>query len=91
MDFLAERYTVDVLIPRDKNAMAELQSQFGWISKEIKDRYVMQYEEVRVVLMLPHPEELGTKIKVVQINGEEKKGSIPPVPSFAGNVLPPVP
>ena len=51
----------------------------------------MQYEEVRVVLMLPHPEELGTKIKVVQINGEEKKGSIPPVPSFAGNVLPPVP
>lgn len=29
MDFLSERYKVDVVIPRDKNTLVELQSQFG--------------------------------------------------------------
>ena len=62
MDFFHEKYGADVIIPRDKNTLLELQSKFGYTSKDIKDRYYIHYEEVRLVIMKPHHEKPATKI-----------------------------
>jgi hypothetical protein len=52
----------------------------------------MKYEEVRVVMMLPCPENPSTKIQISQIDEKEEKKIPPPsVPSLSGVNLPPTP
>ena len=45
--FLSELYGVDVLIPLFKNEVCE-----DW-KKKIEDRYIINYEEVQILVMVP--------------------------------------
>jgi len=45
--FLSDKYGVDVLIPLFKNEVCE-----DW-KKKIEDRYIIKYEEVQILVMVP--------------------------------------